>query len=204
MLRLLPSLPLLVACAACAPETAVVAKQYMPAQANGLGLGLTWEQVQRVRPGAFADDQSVWEPIRRNQSNSYLFGSNPRSVWKNGTFGTLQAVIVSISVPVGQSATYEALIAELHDEWRTTAGAPTDTLHYAIPFTGSRSPVLKQALIWRLPEVCLMLQYDAERSVGVGSTRLVRAVIYHHGVSSSFFLPTSAIPVVEKRPCLMR
>jgi hypothetical protein len=187
----------------------VVAKQYMPAQANGLGLGMTWEQVQRVRPGAFADDHSVWEPIRRTQSNSYLFGANARSVWRSGTSGTLQAVIVSIRVPVDEPAAYKRLIAELHDEWSTTAGAPTDTLHYAIPFpAGSRRPVLKQALLWRLPEVCLMLQYDAEQFVAPGSTRLLRAVIYRHGVRSSFFLPAGTLPTVEKsgaeNPCLMR
>jgi hypothetical protein len=178
----------------------------MPTQAKGVGLGMTWAKLRQLRPHALLDDHSVWEPIHRNQSNLYLFGPTPKSIRRSGTSGTLQVVIASLTLPNEQISNYRSAVSKFRDDWSGLAGAPTYLLHYSVQIA-DQTPFLKEALIWDLPRICLMLQYDSASSAVLNRNRLVRVIIYRPEVSISHFLPQEAIPMSSERnlkdPCLM-
>jgi hypothetical protein len=131
----------------------------MPSDLQGAALGVSWSDLQRLRPGARHDDIGV---IERTDSGevAYWFWrpADPSSITREPCSGcVVGAVSAYYDQPVTSAVAYEARWQGLHRAWEQAGGPPSSELIGLVtnPTGGERTSTA--VTVWEEPNVRLLL-----------------------------------------------
>jgi hypothetical protein len=162
--KILRRLLLCLALGACSsgdsPPAARATSRYMLEQAAGAYLGMSWRELQKVRPGVWNDSGLLAEPTDDGE-NLYLFRIGSGQPTLGRTSGVLAIVLMHPKVPPNDSSAYRRRIAEIRARWTALAGEPADSLVQRVPARGPFPERAYHVLVWKAPDAVLSLSYDA-------------------------------------------
>lgn len=180
--QLIATLAIVLVCISCY-EQSLYGGKYMLRQAAGAELGMTFSQIEKIRPNAFRDSYSVWEKVDSSKSNTYIMGSKPGDTNGNSTSGRVYAVLMEQDFLTSDTTNYKSAVVNIIKQWSVQAGPPTDSSITYIDRSGP--PIKKKALIWDVQKIKLAIIYDADLSQNYGVERFFRAVVQDQNVPLS-------------------
>lgn len=153
---------------------------FVLAQAVHVQLGMTWPDVQAVRPGVFLDSPGAAERVTETKENAYYFGrslQSPGDVQQRpGAKGRLVAVVMDELVPAADTAQYKQSVCAVRKHWEGLTKREPQVLQRSLNLTDGDT-LRREVLIWRTSEVTTLLEYDVRLTVAATANRLRRAVV---------------------------
>lgn len=152
-------------------------------QATGVRIGMSVQELRRVRPRLIEDSGETWEAAGNGSSNVYWFSSprHPTQASRSGESSDLvAAVAMHQTYPESLDRTYLAQIAAIRGQWSRQLGDPQDSAVVRVPDALRGDSTVIGLVVWRSSDLQAVLEYE------VGSTpdgrsdqhsRLIRAVV---------------------------